>query len=182
MTLSAICSMSQPCVSASRRRASFACANAKGEPRAPRVEQNEDKVIQDGLSFEEVSCQAKPMFEKSALRESLNRSTTSRYGMAEAALDILLPPVDVGATQRHQSPGRKSSILAFIAALAAGSAFAAEDGYPPGPIRAFARRSWTRCLPILPDHRTQPVRLTGTGRWTTIAPASRRRPSTVLGK
>ena len=26
----------------------------------------------------------------------------------------------------------KSSILAFIAALAAGSAFAAEDGYPPG--------------------------------------------------
>ena len=36
------------------------------------------------------------------------------------------------ATQRHQSPGMKSSILAFIAALAAGSAFAAEDGYPPG--------------------------------------------------
>jgi hypothetical protein len=52
--------------------------------------------------------------------------------MAEAALDISHPPIHVGATQRHQSPGMKSSILAFIAALAAGSAFAAQDGYPPG--------------------------------------------------
>jgi hypothetical protein len=52
--------------------------------------------------------------------------------MAEPPLDISLPPVAVRATQCHLSWAMKTSIIVFVAALAASPALAAEDGYPPG--------------------------------------------------
>jgi hypothetical protein len=78
----------------------------------------------------------------------------------------------------------KSLIVAFVAALAASTAPAAEDGYPPGlfehsPAVPSGPNDSADSRGPPPDAGGPPD---GNGRWTTIAPASPLGPFAILRK
>ena len=125
---------------------------------------------------------------KSGLRKAAEATCGSSPRNGRKRRSMYRSPVADCATQCHLSPVMKSSIVVFIAVLAAFPASAAQDGYPPGlfehspvvpgpndppdsqgPAVGLKRSAGGRRPPLM-----------GTARLTSFAPASPPGPSIVL--